>query len=112
MVQFESGRVRRACIAENRVQITPDLGLSDVRAYPPGSHPGIWVLRPPKQTFGTIEALVQTGVRLSAVERVQGQLWVIDEKRVRIHDGDANPCGAKRQGSIQLSAAAAVASIA
>jgi hypothetical protein len=36
-----------------------------------------------------IEALVLAGVRLSTVERVHGQLWVIDEKRVRIRDGDA-----------------------
>lgn len=81
--------VLRACIAENRVLITLDLDFSDIRAYPPGSYPGIWVLRPQKQTFMAIEALVQAGVRLSAVERVQGQLWVIDEQRVRIRDGNA-----------------------
>jgi hypothetical protein len=46
------------------------------------------VLRPPKQTFKAIETLVRAGVRLSALERVRGQLWVIDEKRVRIRDGD------------------------
>ena len=34
------------------------------------------------------EGLVHAGVRLSAVERVRGQLWVIDDKRVRIRDGD------------------------
>jgi predicted nuclease of predicted toxin-antitoxin system len=82
-------RVLLACKAEGRILITLDLDFSDIRAYPPGTYPGIWVLRPPKQTFKTIEALVLAGVRLAAVERVQGQLWVIDEKRVRIRDGDA-----------------------
>lgn len=81
--------VLRACITENRVLITLDLDFSDIRAYPPGSYPGIWVLRPRQQTFRAVEALVQAGVRLSAIERVQGQLWVIDEQRVRIRDGDA-----------------------
>ncbi len=81
--------VLKACVAEDRVLITLDLDFSDIRAYPPGSYPGIWVLRPPKQTFKAIEALVRAGVRLSTVERVRGQLWVIDEKRVRIRDGDA-----------------------
>jgi predicted nuclease of predicted toxin-antitoxin system len=81
--------VLRACRGENRVLITLDLDFSDIRAYPPGSYPGIWVLRPPKQTFSEINALVLAGLRLSAVERIQGQLWVIDEKRVRIRDGDA-----------------------
>jgi predicted nuclease of predicted toxin-antitoxin system len=82
-------KVLRTCVAEDRVLIRLDLDFSDIRAYPPGSYPGIWVLRPPKQTFKTIEALVLAGLRLTAVERVRGQLWVIDEKRVRIRDGDA-----------------------
>ena len=81
--------VIEACIAEDRILITLDLDFSDIRAYPPGSYPGIWVLRPPRQTFKAIEALVRSGVRLAAIERVSGQLWVIDEKRVRIRDGDA-----------------------
>ena len=81
--------VLQACVAEDRILITLDLDFSDIRAYPPGSYPGIWVLRPSKQTFKAIESVVLAGVRLSAVERVHGQLWVIDEKRVRIRDGDA-----------------------
>jgi predicted nuclease of predicted toxin-antitoxin system len=83
--------VLRACIAEDRILITLDLDFSDIRAYPPGSYPGVWVLRPSKQTFRAIDALVSAGVRLSAVERVAGQLWVIDEKRIRIRDGYASP---------------------
>jgi predicted nuclease of predicted toxin-antitoxin system len=78
----------QACRTEGRILITLDLDFSDIRAYPPGTYPGIWVLRPPKQTFKAIEALVRAGIRLTAVERVRGQLWVFDEKRVRIRDGD------------------------
>ena len=81
--------VLHACIAEDRILITLDLDFSDIRTYPPGSYPGVWVLRPPKQTFKVIDELVRAGLRLSTVERVRGQLWVIDEKRVRIRDGDA-----------------------
>ena len=81
--------VLQACVAEDRILITLDLDFSDIRAYPPGSYPGVWVLRPQKQTFTVIEALVRAGIRLSTVEWVRGHLWVIDEKRVRIRDGDA-----------------------
>ena len=81
--------VLQACVAEDRVLITLDLDFSDLRAYPPGSYPGIWVLRPAKQTCLSIETLVRAGVRLCAVERVRGQLWVIDDKRIRIRDADA-----------------------
>ncbi len=78
----------RACIAEDRILVTLDLDFSDIRAYPPGSYPGIWILRPPKQTFQAIAELVRAGLRLTTIERVRGQLWVIDETRVRIRDGD------------------------
>lgn len=80
--------VLKACVAEDRILLTLDLDFSDIRAYPPGSYPGIWILRPSRQTFKAIESLVQAGVRLSAVERVGGQLWVIDEKRIRIRDSE------------------------
>lgn len=75
-----------ACTAEDRILITLDLDFADIRVYPPGSHRGVWVLRPAEQTFSAIVDLVLSGVRLSAVERTVGQLWVIDKRRVRIRD--------------------------
>ena len=65
-------QVFEACIAEDRIQVRLDLDFSDFRAYPPGSYPAIWVLRPPKQTFKAIDALVLSGLRLAKVERVPG----------------------------------------
>ncbi|MBX3644429.1 MAG: DUF5615 family PIN-like protein [Rubrivivax sp.] len=75
-----------ACTAEDRILVTLDLDFADIRVYPPGSHRGIWVLRPAEQTFSAIVELVLSGVRLSALERTAGQLWVIDKLRVRIRD--------------------------
>lgn len=75
-----------ACVAEDRILVTLDLDFSDIRAYPPGSHRGIWVLRPASQAAAALAALVLAGIRLSAVERTAGQLWIIDENRVRIRD--------------------------
>ena len=42
-----------ACTAEDRVFVTLDLDFADIRAYPPGSHRGVWVLRPPNQAFAS-----------------------------------------------------------
>ena len=78
--------VLRASIAERRVLIPLDLDFADIRAYPLGSHAGIWALRPAVQTFRTIELLVLAGLRLASTERIEGQLWVIDAQRVRIRD--------------------------
>jgi predicted nuclease of predicted toxin-antitoxin system len=75
-----------ACNAEDRILITLDLDFSDIREYPPGSHKGVWVLRPAQQTFDVVVSLVAAAVRLSSVERTAGQLWVVDERRVRIRE--------------------------
>lgn len=75
-----------ACSAEDRILVTLDLDFADIREYPPGSHRGIWVLRPPQQTFDTVLQLVLSGLKLASVERTAGQLWVIDERRVRIRE--------------------------
>ncbi len=75
-----------ACLLEDRILVTLDLDFADIRMYPPGSHRGVWVLRPAVQSFVSVLDLVLSGVRLSSVERTTGQLWVIDEKRVRIRD--------------------------
>ncbi len=66
--------------------MTLDLDCADIRADPPGSRAGLWVLRPATQSLRAVTALVVSGLRLAAVERVQGQLWVIDEAQVRIRD--------------------------
>ena len=73
-----------ACVAEDRILVTLDLDFSDIRTYPPGSHRGIWVLRPADQSFDTVLGLVLAGVRLAAVEQPTGQLWIVDERRIRI----------------------------
>ena len=78
--------VLRASVAERRILVTLDLDFADIRAYPPGSHAGIWALRPAVQTFRAIESLVLAGLRLTSTEPMQGQLWVIDAQRVRIRD--------------------------
>ena len=82
----EDPAVLQASVSEDRVLVTLDLDFADIRTYPPGTHAGIWVLRPVAQTFSATTALVEAGLRLAAAERTRGQLWVIDEKRVRIRD--------------------------
>jgi predicted nuclease of predicted toxin-antitoxin system len=78
----------RACAAEGRILVTLDLDFADMRVYPPGTHAGVWVLRPTTQTIEAITRLLVAALPLAATERVHGQLWVIDERRVRIRDAE------------------------
>jgi predicted nuclease of predicted toxin-antitoxin system len=79
-------KILAASISEQRILVTLDLDFADIRKYPVGSHCGMWILRPSRQTFSAIVALVEAGLRLTAVEQTIGQLWIIDERRVRIRD--------------------------
>lgn len=73
-----------ACVAENRILVTLDLDFANIRDYPPGSHRGIWVLRPSQQTIDLTLRLVLAAVKLASSEATAGQLWIVDERRVRI----------------------------
>ncbi|HUO43961.1 MAG TPA: DUF5615 family PIN-like protein [Burkholderiales bacterium] len=75
-----------ASISENRILVTLDFDFADIRAYPSGTHHGIWVLRPAQQTFDEVLNLALAGVRLTAMELAAGRLWVIDERRIRIRE--------------------------
>ncbi|WP_448639747.1 DUF5615 family PIN-like protein [Geodermatophilus sp. URMC 63] len=47
-------QVVAAAATAGRLLITLDRGLGDVRTYPPGSHAGIFVLRPADQSVLTV----------------------------------------------------------
>lgn len=73
-----------ACRAEGRVLVTLDLDFSDVRAYPPGTHPGIVVLRPRVPDRDSVVALLLRALPLFATEPVAGALWIVGPERVRV----------------------------
>lgn len=73
-----------ACAREGRVLVTLDLDFSDVRAYPPGSHPGIVVLRPRAPDRDGTLALLARVLPLFEREPLTGCLWIVDAERVRV----------------------------
>lgn len=74
---------QRAC-AEGRFFITLDLDFSDVRRYPPGTHPGILLLRPRNTGRAAVLAVLSRVVREQGLETLKGCLAVADEQRTRI----------------------------
>jgi predicted nuclease of predicted toxin-antitoxin system len=73
-----------ACRRESRILVTYDLDFADTRAYPPASHPGIWILRPARQSVSTTLTLLSRALKLIATESPQHRLRIIDDARVRI----------------------------
>jgi hypothetical protein len=67
--------------------VTVDFDFANVRVYPPDQYSGLIVLRPRAQTIPAIESLTEQMVRYLASEALVGQLWIVEEQRVRIREG-------------------------
>ncbi|MHB1558060.1 MAG: DUF5615 family PIN-like protein [Isosphaeraceae bacterium] len=79
--------VAQVCQAEQRALVTLDLDFADVRVYPPDQYAGLVVLRPAAQTIPAIERLAEQMVRYLATETLAGNLWIVEEQRLRIRQG-------------------------
>ncbi|MGL5059534.1 MAG: DUF5615 family PIN-like protein [Microcoleus sp.] len=74
---------QQAC-AEGRFFITLDLEFSDVRRFPPGTHPGILLLRPGSRSRQSVLNVLSRVVSEQPLEMLQGCLVVADEMQTRI----------------------------
>lgn len=79
--------VSQVCRAEQRAIVTLDLDFADVRVYPPEQFSGLIVLRPGRQNVPAIERLAEQMVLYLATEPLVGQLWIVEEHRLRIRGG-------------------------
>ncbi|CAH2570659.1 hypothetical protein PRNO82_00047 [Planktothrix rubescens] len=74
---------QEAC-AEGRFFITLDLDFSDVRRFPPGTHPGILLLRSRSRSRQYVLDVLSRVVSEQPLETLQGCLVVADEMQTRI----------------------------
>ena len=79
-------RVFDASQVEDRILVSFDLDFSDIRAYPPASHKGIWVLRPHTQSIDNTLALLRAALLILETEPTQGRLWIVEPERIRIRE--------------------------
>jgi len=73
-----------AASAEGRLLVTLDRGLGDLRAHPPGTHPGIVVLRLHDQSAPRVVAVLQRLVEAFDLAAFAGCIAIVEEERVRI----------------------------
>ena len=71
------------CQREGRILVTLDMDL-DIRAYPPAEFPGLIVLRLRQQDKPHALEVLMRLIKLLGQEQLDRQLWIVDEKRVRI----------------------------
>jgi len=76
--------IASVCRHEQRILVTLDLDFADIRSYPPGSHPGIIILRPRRPDRHQTLRLIIRVAHLLRAQSAGGQLWIVEERRVRI----------------------------
>jgi predicted nuclease of predicted toxin-antitoxin system len=81
----EADRViwQRVC-QEGRFFITLDLDFADVRQYPPGSHPGILLLRPHSRGRQAVLELLRRVLEEHPLSELAGCLAVADIAHTRV----------------------------
>lgn len=72
---------------ERRVLVTLDLDFANIRAYPPEHFAGIIVLRLKVQDKGTVLAHVRRAIAVLQQWSPVGELWIIQNDRVRFRHG-------------------------
>jgi predicted nuclease of predicted toxin-antitoxin system len=71
-------------VSEGRMIFTLDRGFGDVRAYPPGSHPGIVVLRPGDQSSRGASQLALLLVEEHDLADLEGAIAIAQPGRLRV----------------------------
>jgi len=64
--------------------ITADKGFGDIRLYPPGTHAGILVLRPNRQSLTEFRLLVELVLSKYSLDTLVGTVAVVTPRGVRI----------------------------
>ncbi|OGS77087.1 MAG: hypothetical protein A2Z94_04865 [Gallionellales bacterium GWA2_55_18] len=81
-------RIVDVCKDEDRILITADLDLSDIRSYPPSQSPGYMVLRLPRQSKQALLDLLAKVIPMLASHPINGRLWIVEPDRLRIRGGE------------------------
>lgn len=85
--------VVRAATDEDRMVITLDRGVGDIRNFPPGTHAGVVVLRPVSQDAASIVRLVSRLLRTHDLAAFGRCVVVVEANRVRVRRPDNTGAG-------------------
>jgi len=84
MVGAKDHVLAKVCQSENRAMVTLDTHFADIRTYPPENYSGLIVLRLTRQDQSHVLEVMGRAIKLFSSETLEGKLWIVDEKRVRV----------------------------
>jgi hypothetical protein len=71
-------------VAEEAYFITADKGFADIRVFPPGSHAGVLLLRPDRESILSYRTLLEAVLETHRLETLAGAITVATPRRIRI----------------------------
>lgn len=80
--------VVQAATEDDRMVITLDRGVGDIRSFPPGSHAGVVVLRPASQDPVSILELVDRLLDVHGLDDFGRCVVIVEPQRVRVRRPD------------------------
>jgi len=81
----DDAAISEVCRQEGRAFVTLDLDFADIQTYPPEKYPGLVVLRLARQDKHLVMNVLSRTVPLFKTETLSGRLWIVEERRIRIH---------------------------
>jgi predicted nuclease of predicted toxin-antitoxin system len=84
LVGAKDHALAEVCQSENRAMVTLDTHFADIRTYPPENYSGLIVLRLARQDKLHVLEVMRRMLKLFSSETLEGKLWIVDEKRVRM----------------------------
>ncbi|MDE2727020.1 MAG: DUF5615 family PIN-like protein [Gemmatimonadota bacterium] len=79
-------RIALACRTEGRTLVTLDMDFADIRAYPPQDYAGLVVFRLSRHGPGRVLRVAVRLIELLPETSLQGQLWIVEDDRIRIRE--------------------------
>jgi len=71
-------------VAEGFYFVTADKGFADLRVRPPGTHPGILLLRPDRESILDFQSLVLMALAERDLNTLEGTVTVVTTRGLRI----------------------------
>ena len=79
-------RLYEVCCAEQFCLVTLDLDFADITRFPSEQTGGLVVIRVPKNpSLSLLERLVRQFLQAASQMPVEGELWIVEVGRIRIH---------------------------
>jgi hypothetical protein len=72
--------------SEYRILVALDTDFSDIRQYPPGSHPGIIVFRISRHDKVSILSVTRRLLQSLPDQDPSEALWIVDDRRIRVRE--------------------------